>query len=82
MCLEGALRQMSGQLELPPESRGEAPRVGRSGEAPSAARGTERSGGRRRPTSTFRTAGYGPVRAVVWEGCSRWVTLPATPYPD
>src|SRR6185369_8900391 len=31
-------------------------------------------------TSTFRTAGYGPVRPVVWEGSSGM--KPATPYPD
>jgi group II intron reverse transcriptase/maturase len=35
---------MSGQLELPLESRGEAPRVKRSEEAPTAANETERSG--------------------------------------
>ena len=35
---------MSGQLELPLESRGEAPRVQRSEEVPMAARATERSG--------------------------------------
>jgi RNA-directed DNA polymerase len=35
---------MSGQLELPFEGRGEAPRVERSGEASTAARGDERSG--------------------------------------
>ena len=39
-----ARRQMSRQLELPLESRGEAPRVQRSGEARPAARGDERSG--------------------------------------
>jgi RNA-directed DNA polymerase len=42
--LGGARRQMSKQLELPFESKGEAPRVGRSGEAPTAATGDERSG--------------------------------------
>lgn len=38
------MRQMSMQMELPRESRGEAPRVERSGEAGRAARGKERSG--------------------------------------
>jgi len=42
--LGGAKRQMTKQLELPFESRGEAPRAERSGEARPAARGTERSG--------------------------------------
>jgi len=39
-----------------------------------------RSGYRRGPTACIihRTAGYGPVRPVVWEGCSR----EAAPYPD
>ena len=42
--LEDARRQKTGQLELPLESRGEAPRSQRSGEAPTAANGDERSG--------------------------------------
>jgi RNA-directed DNA polymerase len=44
MSLEDARRQMSKQLELPFESRGEAPRHERSGEASTAAKGDERSG--------------------------------------
>ena len=44
MRLKGTRPQMSGQLELPLESRGEAPRVQRSEEVPMAARATERSG--------------------------------------
>ena len=44
MNLEDATRQKSGQLELPLEGRGEAPRVERSGEASTAAHETERSG--------------------------------------
>ena len=44
MSLEGARPQMSGQLELPLRSRGEAPGTGRSGEAPTAANGNARSG--------------------------------------
>ena len=44
MSLEGALRQKARRLALPLESRGEAPRVQRSGEAPAAASGDERSG--------------------------------------
>lgn len=44
MSLEDARRQMSKQLELPFESRGEAPRQDRSGEASTAAKGDERSG--------------------------------------
>jgi RNA-directed DNA polymerase len=44
MSLEGARRQMPGQLELPLEWRGEAPRGQRSGEAPMAAQGDGRSG--------------------------------------
>ena len=44
MSLESATPQMSGQLELPLESRGEAPRVKRSEEAPKATHETERSG--------------------------------------
>ena len=39
------MHQMSTQLELPLEDRGEAPNVQRSGEAGRAARGGERSGG-------------------------------------
>ena len=31
-------------------------------------------------TSTFRTAVYGPVRTVVWEGTGR--ATPGRPYPD
>jgi len=42
--LEDAKRQKSGQLELPLEGRGEAPRVERSGEASTAEHGNERSG--------------------------------------
>jgi hypothetical protein len=37
MSLKGTLPQMSGQLELPFESRGEAPRDKRSEEVPMAA---------------------------------------------
>ncbi len=44
MSLEGKEPQMSRQLELPLESRGEAPRVKRSEEAPTATHGDERSG--------------------------------------
>lgn len=44
MRLKGTRPQMSGQLELPLEGRGEAPRIQRSEEVPMAARGTERSG--------------------------------------
>ena len=44
MSLGSAKPQMSRQLELPLESRGEAPRVKRSEEAPTAANETERSG--------------------------------------
>lgn len=44
MSLGGARHQMSRQLELPLESRGEAPRVQRSGEALTAASGDGRSG--------------------------------------
>lgn len=42
--LEGKQPQMSKQLELPLESRGEAPRAKRSEEAPTATHGNERSG--------------------------------------
>jgi RNA-directed DNA polymerase len=42
--LDDATRQKSGQLELPLEGRGEAPRAERSGEASTAAHGNERSG--------------------------------------
>jgi hypothetical protein len=42
--LEDAKRQKSRQLELPLEDRGEAPKVDGGGEAPTAARGDERSG--------------------------------------
>src|ERR1019366_2295654 len=44
MSLEEAMRQKSGQPELPSEGRGEAPRVERSGEASTATHGNERSG--------------------------------------
>lgn len=44
MSLGDAMRQMSRQLELPLEGRGEAPSVERGGEASTAANGTERSG--------------------------------------
>lgn len=44
VSLEGEKPQMSRQLELLLESRGEAPRVERSEESPTAARGNERSG--------------------------------------
>jgi RNA-directed DNA polymerase len=44
VSLEDATRQKSGQLELPLEERGEAPRIERSGEASTAAHGEERSG--------------------------------------
>ena len=44
MNLGDEVRQKSGQLELPFEGRGEAPRVERSGEVSSAANGNERSG--------------------------------------
>ena len=44
MDLVDAKHQESRQLELPLEGRGEAPRVERSGEAPTAAHGDERSG--------------------------------------
>jgi hypothetical protein len=42
--LEDATRQKSGQLELPLEGRGEAPRAERSGEASTATHGNGRSG--------------------------------------
>lgn len=44
MRLEGEVPQMSGQLELPLESRGEAPRVQRSEEEPTTTHGNGRSG--------------------------------------
>jgi len=44
VSLEGAKPQMSRQLELPLERRGEAPRVERSEEASAAAKGNERPG--------------------------------------
>ena len=44
MSLEDAMRQKTGQLVLPLESRGEAPRGQRSGEALTAASGDERPG--------------------------------------
>lgn len=44
MGLDGKRPQMSRQLELPLESRGEAPTVRRSEEAPAATQGDERSG--------------------------------------
>jgi hypothetical protein len=44
VSLEGKSPQMSRQLELPLLSRGEAPRVERSEEAPTATHGDERSG--------------------------------------
>ncbi len=44
MSLKSEKRQMSGQLELPLEGRGEAPRVERSGEARSATNESGRSG--------------------------------------
>ena len=44
MNLEDATRQKSGQLELPLEGRGEAPRAERSGEGSTAAHGNECSG--------------------------------------
>ena len=44
MRLDGTMRQKTRQLELPYRSRGEAPRVERSGEAPTASNGDERSG--------------------------------------
>src|SRR5512142_1982783 len=44
VSLEDARRQKTGQLVLPLESRGEAPRCQRSGEASTAASGNERPG--------------------------------------
>jgi RNA-directed DNA polymerase len=44
MSLEREMRQKTAQAELPLESRGEAPRVQRSGEAQTAASENERSG--------------------------------------
>ena len=44
MSLEGARRQMARQLELPLGDRGEAPKTGRSDEAPTATNGDRRSG--------------------------------------
>ncbi len=44
MSLEDAMRQKTGQLVLPLEGRGEAPRGQRSGEASTAANGNERPG--------------------------------------
>lgn len=44
MRLRSAPRQMTKQLELPLEGRGEASRILRSGEAPTATQGNERSG--------------------------------------
>jgi RNA-directed DNA polymerase len=44
VVLEGARPQMTRQLELPLERRGEAPRAEWSEEAPTASQGTERSG--------------------------------------
>ncbi len=56
----------------------------RPGEAVKPRRRQERQTFRKRPfwavTSTFRTAGCGPARPVVWEGSSE--NQPATPYPD
>ena len=50
-----AVRQMTMQMELPLEGRGEAPRAERSGEACPAARGNERSGNGR-PTELMERA--------------------------
>ena len=44
MRLKSARHQKTGQLELPFQGKGEAPRVERSGEAPTASKGNERSG--------------------------------------
>jgi len=44
VSLEDAMRQKTRQLVLPLDSRGEAPRCQRSGEAPTAANGNERPG--------------------------------------
>ena len=44
LSLEGARPQMTRQLELPFMSRGEAPRDGRSVEAPTAAKGSGHPG--------------------------------------
>src|SRR5438045_6484014 len=44
VSLEGTRRQKSQQLELAVDGRGEAPTIQCSGEAPTAAKGNERSG--------------------------------------
>ena len=87
MSLEGERRQKTGQLELAWGDKGEAPKDLCSGEAPTAAKGNERSGsdlGRakaRELTSTFRTAVIRnkTVRPVVWEGSGG--VKPAAPIP-
>ena len=75
------------QLELafPPEDPGEAPRTGGEGtEPPTANRAPERPVpnipliAEHDENVSHRTAVYGPVRTVVWEGRSR----EAPPYPD
>lgn len=72
-----AMHQMSAYAELALESRGEAPRVKCSGEAGRA--GISTSAWAEVWTSTFRTAVYGPVRTVVWEGSSEDHSLPPIP---
>jgi hypothetical protein len=68
------------ETELPSEHRGEAPRVRRSVASQSARSGNGAQGGRGTgPTSTLRTAVYGPVRTVVGEGSSRDHRLPPIP---
>ena len=63
-------------LAFPVDGGGEAPEVAGEGTEPSAAGRRDESPARN--SLTGRTAVYGPVCTVVWEGWSR----EASPYPD
>lgn len=60
-----AVRQMTMQMELPLEGRGEAPRAERSGEAHPAAQGNERSGSGRQPELMERAVEHANVLSAL-----------------
>ena len=77
MRLGGKRPQMTRELELPLENRGEAPTGKRSEKEPTAVRETSARERELRPvgcapaghaTSTSRTARCGPACRVVWQG--------------
>jgi hypothetical protein len=76
--MSGQRPNIQRELAFPPEDPGEAPRTDGEGTEPSTTERTSQNPVLQDEDVSRRTAVYGPVRTVVWEGRSR----KAPPYPD